>query len=65
MCEALRELMKDELAEERREGMKMGAFENAVLLIRNLMENTGVTAEKAMENLGISAADRSKYMAKL
>lgn len=65
MCEALRELMKDELAEERREGMKMGVFENAVLLIRNLMENTGVSAEKAMENLGISAADRSKYMAKL
>ena len=57
MCEALRELMKDEIEAEKRESI--------LVLIKNLMKNTGVTAEKAMENLGISVADRSKYMAKL
>ncbi len=65
MCEALRELMKDEIEAEKLESEKKGAFENAILMIKNLMRNTGISAEQAMENLGISVADRGKYIARL
>ncbi len=73
MCEALRELMKDEIEKERAQGIAQGIvqgiaqgqLETTVLMIKNLAKNTGMSIEQAMENLGISAADRSKYMAKL
>lgn len=65
MCEALRELMKDEIEAEKRESEKKGSFETAILMIKNLMKNTGVSAEQAMEDLGIAVTDRSKYIARL
>ena len=57
MCQALRELMKDEIAEER--------ADEKILDIKELMKNMKWTAEQAMNALGISASDQSKYSALL
>ena len=61
MCEALRELMKDEIEKEKEQSF----FDAMLLAIKNFVNNAGVTPEEAMTTLGISVADRSKYMAKL
>lgn len=65
MCEALRELMKDEIEAEKRESEKKGAFDAMLFAIKNFVMNAGVTPEEAMKTLGVAAADQSKYMAKL
>lgn len=57
MCEALRELMKDDL--EKREQ------ETLLKTIKNLMDTTKWTAEQAMAAMKIPEADRGKYIAKL
>lgn len=46
-------------------GRAEGAEGSLLASIRNLMKNANVTADRAMEMLGISTADRSKYKAKL
>ena len=46
-------------------GMAQGEEKATVGLIQSLMQNTHVTADKAMEMLGISPADRAKYKAQL
>ena len=61
MCQALRELMKDEIAEERAEERT----EARAVDIKELMKNMKWTAEQAMNALGISASDQSKYSALL
>lgn len=61
MCDALRELMREELEEERAEGE-----ENAILVsIRNLMDSMKWTAEQAMDALKLPMDDRAKYVSKL
>ena len=65
MCEALRELMKDEIQAEKNSSFEQGAFENMVGAIKNLMLSTGKTAEDAMNLLFIPASDRDKYRARL
>ena len=57
MCQALRELMKEEIAEER--------AEEKLVDIKELMKNMKWTAEQAMSALGISASDQAKYSALL
>lgn len=57
MCEALRELMKEDL--EKREQ------ETLLKAIKNLMETMKYTAEQAMAALKIPEADKGKYIAKL
>ena len=57
MCEALRELMKEDL--EKREQ------ETLLKAISNLMETMKCSAEQAMAALKIPDADRGKYIAKL
>ena len=57
MCEALRELMKDDL--EKREQ------ETLLKTIKNLMDTTKWTAEQVMAAMKIPEADRGKYIAKL
>ena len=57
MCEALRELMKEDL--EKREQ------ETLLKAIKNLMEAMKCSAEQAMEALKNSEADKGKYIAKL
>ena len=49
MCQAMRELMKDEIAEERQDQEQ----ETKLIDIKNVMESFGVTIEKAMESLKI------------
>ena len=69
MCEALRELMKDEIEEQKREAAleadQKARQENSMELIRNLMETMEMTAEQAMEALKVPVKDRKKYMAGL
>lgn len=81
MCEALRELMKDEIdrsvaeavAETREaamaEGLAQGLAEgtdNAILsAIANLMDTMKITAEQAMEAIKVPLADRSRYASRL
>ncbi len=65
MCQALRELMKDQIDEEVRvnkeeawaEGMAEGKLES----IHALMTNLNFTAEQAMESLGIPKGEYAKY----
>ena len=68
MCQALMELMKEEIDEKIKENEERVRTENTfkvVIMIKNLMNNTGVSIETAMDNLGIPIADRSKYLARL
>ena len=61
MCEALRELMKDEIDKEVQQGSEATRLDD----IKNIMKNLKLPAEKAMEILGISDGDFSKYMSML
>ena len=61
MCQALRELMKEEIAEERADEKKDTMLDN----IRKLMKNMKWTAEQAMNTLEIPTAEQSKYSAML
>ena len=57
MCEALRELMKDEIDAAVEEGM--------VSAVRNLMDSMKWTAEQAMEAIKIPAEERGNYASRL
>ena len=57
MCEALRELMKEDLEQREQETL--------LKTIKNLMDTTKWTAEQAMAAMKIPEADRGKYIAKL
>lgn len=57
MCEALRELMKEDFEETKQETL--------LEAIRNLMETMKCSADQAMAALKIPEADKGKYMAKL
>ena len=69
MCEALKDLMKEEIAEERAEASAEASAktkaETIVDNVKSLMKNMKWTAKQAMEALGISEADQSKYSALL
>ena len=58
MCEALRELMKDEIEEERQKASDI----TTIILIKNLMKKQGWDANKAMESLDIPSADQLRYV---
>jgi hypothetical protein len=61
MCQAMRELMKDEIAEERLDA----ETETQVNNIRKIMKNLKYTAEQAMDALEIPQQKRSTYISKL
>ena len=61
MCQALKELMKEEIAEERADATKDTMIDN----IRKLMKNMKLTADQAMNTLEIPISDQSKYSAML
>ena len=65
MCQALRELMKDEIAEEIAKEVTKGRADEKLVDIKELMKNMKLTAEQAMNALGIPVADQSKYSAML
>ncbi len=61
MCEALRELMKEDFEKQERETKQ----ETLVETIKNLMDTMKWTAEQAMTAMKIPDADKGKYIAKL
>ena len=69
MCEALRELMKDEIEREIEEQKQQAALETerkiSIELIKNLMDSMKWTAEQAMEAMKVPVKDREQYMAGL
>jgi hypothetical protein len=69
MCQAMRELMKDEIAEERIDAANKAAdkaeTETQVKNIRNIMSELKYTAEQAMDLLKIPQQKRSAYLSKL
>ena len=69
MCQALRELMKDEIQEEiqaeRRDAAQEATDKAWLTAIKNLMQESKCDAKTAMKKLCISAADQLRYMAML
>lgn len=69
MYEALRELMKDEIQEEiqaeRQDAAKKAVDTSLIGVIKNLMNNSKCDAKTAMEKMGLSAADQSRYLTML
>ena len=69
MCQALRELMKDEIQEEikaeRQDAAQKAIDTTWLTAIKNLMMKKKCDAKTAMEELCISAADQLRYMAML
>lgn len=61
MCEALKELMKDEIEKERQEAAQDTILEN----IKSLMHNLNFSAEQAMAALNIPVPNRSGYISRL
>jgi hypothetical protein len=61
MCQAMRELMKDEIAEERKDAETETQIKN----IQVIMKNLKYTAEQAMDALEIPQQKRSIYLSKL
>ena len=52
MCQALRELMKDEIAEEIAKEVTKGRADEKLVDIKELMKNMKLTAEQAMNEIG-------------
>ena len=65
MCQALRELMKDEITKEVEEATAAATTDTTLSAIKNMMKNLKLTAVQAMQALEISETDQSKYIAKL
>ena len=65
MCQALRELMKDEIQEEIQTAEQKAADAAWVTAIKNLMQESKCDAKTEMKKLCISAADQLRYMAML
>lgn len=65
MCDALRELMKDDFEKRELETRQETKQETLLETIKNLMETMKWTAEQAMAAMKIPEADKSKYIAKL
>lgn len=73
MCEALRELMKDEIEKERLQAAAAAAQEAAAAAtqdtilnnIKSLMHNLNLTAEQAMNALNVPLPNRSKFISML
>ena len=65
MCQALRDLMSDEIERERNEGRNEGRNDAIVDNIKKMMKNEKWTAQQAMDTLEIPTSEQSKYMALL
>ena len=61
MCKVIEDMRKEERAEGRVEGRAEGLLDN----ISALMKNLSVSAEKAMELLGVPAGEREGLLKKL
>ena len=61
MCEALQELMKDELNEAKTEG----GIESKIEDVKNIMETMKLSIEQAMDALKIPTSQREMILKKL
>ena len=62
MCEALRELMKDEIEAARKEGWKEGWEEGMTEAIYSLVSEGDISPEKGAQKLGISVEQLNSDM---
>ena len=60
----MRELEENNMAraEGRKEGLEAGVADGILSSVRNLMETMNLSAEKAMEALKVSEAEKEKYL---
>ena len=65
MCEALKELMKDEIDKERQEAAQIATQDTILENIKSLMHNLNFSAEQAMAALNIPVPNRSGYISRL
>lgn len=65
MCEALKELMKDEIDKERQEAAQIATQDTILENIKSLMHNLNLSAEQAMAALNIPVPNRSGYISRL
>ena len=65
MCQALRELMKDEIQEEIHEAETRATDATIIASIKSLMQKFGMDAKTIMDGMSISAADQSRYLTML
>ena len=65
MCQALRDLMKDEIDEEVATNRAEERTETVIENVKNLMKNMKWSAEQSMKALGIKKKDQARYMAML
>lgn len=65
MCEALRELMRDEIDKSNEIAKVEGKAEGKLESIRALMNNLNFTAEQAMESIGIPKSEYKIYLDKI
>ena len=62
MCEALKELMKDEIEAARKEGWKEGWEEGITEMIYGLVSEGDISPEKGAQKLGISVEQLNSDM---
>ena len=68
MCDALRELMREEIEEEKRNAVQsiVQETEQTILeIIKSLMNNLNLTADQAMSAMNFSVEKQAEYRAKL
>ena len=65
MCDALRELLREEIEEERRNAAQKAEQETLLGAIKNLMANLKMTADQAMSAMSIPAEKWEEYRVKL
>ena len=61
MCEALRDLMKDEIQKEIQDAQQAATDAANIAAIRNLKAKHNLNDAQAMDTLGISPADQIRY----
>lgn len=61
MCQAMKDLMKDEIQEEKQKAIDL----DRVLSIKSLMEKLNLSAEQAMDALSIPLIEQKKYVSRL
>ena len=61
MCRALKDLMKEEIQEERADAAEQERVKN----IKSMMENLKLSASQAMDALNIPVSQQRKYIAQL
>ena len=65
MCNLSQGVLEKGVAKGLQQGIAQGENRAMLTAIRNLMKNANVTADKAMEMLGVSPTDRAKYLKQL